>query len=295
MDYRRRITEVLLILVIIFSAFLFGPDLVSAYDRLASKIFFNPCKSPIEYSIGEVDSNFGQSADYFLSAAKDAEKMWESASGENLFEYKEGAKLKINFVYDYRQSATVNLNNLDNSIEKNDANYLQLKNNYDNYTAQYNANQTKINSLTLSYQKKKSNDVYNQITSLQQANNDLVPKINSLAEEINDMAKTVNTDINNYNDITQSVDKEFEQGNYVTDANKKEINIYQFEDRDKLIKVLAHEMGHALDIGHMDNPDDLMYALNAGDNQEITTEDLNALNAVCSSNPFGEAYKLFVH
>ena len=177
-----------MILVIIFSAFLFGPDLVSAYDRLASKIFFNPCKSPIEYSIGEVDSNFGQSADYFLSAAKDAEKMWESASGENLFEYKEGAKLKINFVYDYRQSATVNLNNLDNSIEKNDANYLQLKNNYDNYTAQYNANQTKINSLTLSYQKKKSNDVYNQITSLQQANNDLVPKINSLAEEINDFA-----------------------------------------------------------------------------------------------------------
>lgn len=295
MDYSRRITEALFILVILLSAFLFGPDLLSAYNQIAAKAFFNPCKSPIEYSIGQVDPKFGLSEDYLLSAVKDAENMWEKASGENLFEYNQNGELKINFVYDYRQNSTVELNNLDNTIEKDNAYYLKLKADYDNYVSQYDSNQSRLDSMVSSYRKKPTSKAYSDITSLEQVNNSLAVKINALANELNSLAGTLNLNVKNYNDIGQSLETEFEQGNYMSDSKTKEINIYQFGDREKLVKVLAHELGHALQIDHMNNPSDLMYALNVGENQEITAEDLSALKSVCSRNGWEEMFKLLVH
>jgi len=295
MDYGRRITEVLLILAILLAVFLFGPDFFPAYNRLISESFFNPCKNPIQYSIGQIDPKFGLSEDYFIGAVKDAENMWETASGENLFEYKPGAGLKINFIYDYRQSSTSELNNLNSAIEKDNADYSKLKADYDNYVSQYDSNKSKLDSLVSSYQKKPSDNIYSEIISLEQENSLLVSKINALAQQLNNLAGTVNLNVKNYNDIGQSVQTEFEQGNYVSDLKTKEINIYQFDDRDKLVKVLAHEMGHALDIGHMANPNDLMYALNVGENQEITPEDLSALKDVCSRNGWVEMEKLLFH
>ena len=72
-----------------------------------------------------------------------------------------------------------------------------------------------------------------------------------------------------------------EEGVYFFEDGKKEIDIYEFSSREKLIRVLAHEFGHALGLEHLDNPKAIMYYLNEGTNEKLTTDDLTALKQKC--------------
>ena len=65
------------------------------------------CRLPIYYSVGEVDSSFGLSEDEVRRVLSDAESIWEDATGRNLFTYKEGADLKVNFIFDERQQNAI--------------------------------------------------------------------------------------------------------------------------------------------------------------------------------------------
>jgi predicted Zn-dependent protease len=58
-------------------------------------------------------------------------------------------------------------------------------------------------------------------------------------------------------------------------------------DEDELMLVLAHEMGHALGIGHVDNPQSVMYRLmgnQARPGLELTEDDRYALMDICNNN-----------
>jgi predicted Zn-dependent protease len=263
--------------------FVFGPDISSSY----SDMFFNPCKTPIVYSIGNVDSGFGVSSDYLLSVVKEAEQSWESNYKSNLFEYLEGKGMKINLIYDYRQDSTQEINNLDNILGVDEDLYNELKKEYDNYVVQYNSINSKLDQLVSAYnqsgyKKKNAASDLSQIRLYESQRNDLVDKINNLQQQINNLAAKYNVTVKNYNNLTESIDSEFEQGNYVFDAQNKEINIYQFDNKETLVAVLIHEMGHALGLGHSEDPADIMYSVNAGESQDITEEDLNNINNICS-------------
>src|SRR3989338_684572 len=86
---------------------------------LAVREFFTwpaPCEKPIPYELGTFDPKFNISKDYFLTALKDAEAIWEKSITKDLFAYtpespREGI-LKINLIYDYRQQATDKLKSL---------------------------------------------------------------------------------------------------------------------------------------------------------------------------------------
>jgi predicted Zn-dependent protease len=68
----------------------------------------------------------------------------------------------------------------------------------------------------------------------------------------------------NSNKINSSLEKEFAGGEYVKDNGSTLINIYQFENEDKLVRLLEHELGHAIGLDHLENPNDIMYKINGG-------------------------------
>jgi len=111
-------------------------------------------------------------------------------------------------------------------------------------------------------------------------------EINDLAEEINKLVTQENNLVADYNEQIQDYrDKfgegeEFNQGEYIGDA----INIYEFQNRNDLIMVLAHELGHALGVGHVENSKSVMYYLMQDqdlENIKLSQEDLTAIKEIC--------------
>ncbi|MFZ2390715.1 MAG: matrixin family metalloprotease [Minisyncoccales bacterium] len=304
----KKILPILFVLLILSYAFVFQEDIIRAYKSILNRI--DSCPTPIAYSVGQFDTEFGISEEAFKSAIKEAEDIWEQASSRNLFEYSAEGKMKVSLIYDYRQESTSEISKLDDTLSKDYNYYLLLKSQYESLVSQYNKAGQELNSLIASYNqklatyeskvrawnKKRGTEAeYNQlnqekqeleslsatIKTKQNDINSMASSINQLASNLNTLASNLNLNIANYNDAVQSTDSEFEQGNYISGVDSREINIYQFENREKLVRVLAHELGHALGIDHLNGSEDIMYPYNIGKSSTITEADLTELNKTC--------------
>ncbi len=298
--------------LIIFGVFvfLFRTTILNDYYVLQDKYF--PCSRPISYSIGSFDTSFGISKADFLSDIQQAEMIWEKSINNELFVYKiEGGDLKINLIFDNRQANTFKLKDINQTIEGDKTSYNNLKSKLDSLQKEYSAKKSIFDSkvVALEDSRKKYEDqvtywnnqggapkvTYDQlnqekkniesavaiVNQLQSDLNISATEINNLINQLNSFASSVNGQVKNYNTINNSLGQEFEEGSYVVDQNGKQIDIYQFENKDKLIRVLVHELGHALDLEHVDNKNAVMYRLNDGINLNLTVDDINLLKAHC--------------
>ena len=101
-----------------------------------------PCASPITYSIGSVDARFGISKNTLAGELKDAEAIWEKASGKDLFAYAEaGGEVTVRLIYDERQAATDTLKAAGMQMDKSKAGYDTLKTRYDALSAEVRTDQ----------------------------------------------------------------------------------------------------------------------------------------------------------
>jgi predicted Zn-dependent protease len=68
---------------------------------------------------------------------------------------------------------------------------------------------------------------------------------------------------------------------YESDGINSKIDIFEFSSRSKLVRVLAHEFGHAIGIEHVVDPKAIMYRLNEANSETLTQDDIAALKEKC--------------
>ena len=248
--------------------FIFRNPLLNLWLQLRNQYF--PCLQPIAYSLGEFDKRFGVSQKDFLSAVSQAELVWEKPIAKELFAYQPDGKLKINLIYDIRQEATVKLQKLGLSVKDDQASYDAVKAKYNAMKAEYAKEKAVLGSLIAAFEVRKqkyeaevkywnkrggaNKEVYNQLEADRIAlNNEIavinqkqdelnakVDDINALVVVLNRLAASLNITAEKYNQIGDQLPGEFEEGSYQSGPQGQSIDIYQFDNKAKLVRVLAH-------------------------------------------------------
>lgn len=270
-----------------------------------------PCTKPILYSIGSLDKRFGISEETLKKDIKLAADGWGSILDRNLFEYSEAASLKINLIYDYRQESMTILNRLGIIIKNNSETYHTLKTKYDSLMVTYREDKATFDNDVKNYTSKKAtyerdvtywnshegitqkkyqelqqmrvdiNTLAAKISNEQAQINTTIATINALVPPMNRLIQELNLNVGSINAVGVETGKQFNEGEYVEDKEGKRINIYLFDDNDQLIRVLKHEIGHALGVVHVGDSKAIMYYYNDGINDQFTAADMAALNIAC--------------
>lgn len=292
----------------VFGTFLVLMLSVSGYGYY--NVAYSVCRIPVYYDIGVIDPAFHLTTEEARAAISDAESIWEDATGKNLFSYKKGGSLKINFVYDSRQKVTTEARKAKEALDaKAKVNkdiqkkyedmrtaYLGVKKTYDTNVKNYEARLASYNTEVATWNTKGGapNSVYARLaetkktldTEHQALNktadslNALAKKLNTLGDQGNDVVNAYNKDVDRFNAKYGKRD-EFTEGDY----QNGRINIYQFDDLKELRLVLAHELGHAISLGHVSDAASIMHYMMGGQSPTTTpTEvDMAEFHRVCGT------------
>lgn len=296
------------------SVILFATIVLAVYSQALNWHLFalKACAQPITYSLGTFDNRFNISQEQFLADINKAVQIWDQPINKTLFQYSPAGKLKINLVYDFRQAATDKLKSLGFTIDDSESSYDVLKARYDSSTSDYKIRKQKLDAAIAAYEQQRKTyeqlvDYWNaqggaprnmveqlnkqrdQLTALaadinrqKDELNALVDSINAMASTLNRLGSALNLNVSQYNNVGSSRGQEFEEGVYQSDSSGQKIEIYEFDSQNKLVRVLAHELGHALGLEHINsNPAAIMYYLNQGKNQSLTAEDVLAVKQLC--------------
>jgi len=278
----------------------------------ATKVIYpkKKCAEPLTYSIGQFDTEFDISKETFQTAIQDAAAVWEAHTQRNLFEYDPNASFAIDLVYDERQRRTVAREATEEQLQELEQRQSGYKEQYENIKAVYDRQREEYENLQrkheqnrksyeeavqywnqrggappeeyqeLQERKEELNNLQSKLKEKRSQLNALVVQLNRISSESNETATKYEQTAETYADRFGTTQR-FNQGEYRGGT----IQIYQFEDGTDLRLVLAHELGHALGIEHVNDPAAVMHHLMQDQsitNISLATADVEALRDVCN-------------
>lgn len=302
-----------------FSQFAVAILLVALYlfyaggNRTDSFDIDHSCNTPLTFKVGEIDDRFHISERELIEIIERTSHVWSEPVGLPVAIYSEHGEVEINLVYDQDQQLTDRESQFSNQLREKEFQISTLEKQHqerlESYNRQVSVYQQESNRLQQSIQNlnewvNEKNDEggfnENQLQEFElrkeriDEESDRLNReerfLSGLAEELNSELDFLNRMINEKNDLvreyneTFSGTRRFTQGTYEWRGNRKWINIYQFTGRDELILVLAHEMGHALGLDHVDNPESVMHQMMGGQAKvelSLSEEDQKALRNRC--------------
>jgi len=276
---------------------------------------------PIGWRIGEIDPRFGLTEDEVRSAVERAVGLWEGAVARDLFAHDPAQGIPISLEYDHRQErrmerqrARADLDGLLERLEDAKARLRSAEQDVEARLASLRQRQDALNEATRRHNQRVREwnfrggappDVVQDINeerrrlerqqstlrleessmrALQQQADRYVEEHNALVEEYNAL-------VNRYNEQFGEGWQE-EAGRYESMGGRsgfRSITVFVAENLDHLALVLAHELGHALGIDHVEHdPSALMspftpHERDGGYVLRLTEADIAALEAALAA------------
>lgn len=296
--------------------FFFAVLSIGNTDPTANSIGPPPlCDVPLTWRIASIDSRFDLDMETLKELAGEAAGLWSDALGQKMLAYSDSGQVAVNLIYSNAQEFTDDEQALSNNISKKKLHYQTLEQFYRQLSFSYKQKLIEFNEINSRLQKthqeykqtasrwntgmvvsKEENDklenLKDKISRLHKESEQKLTGLNKLIIRMQEQSVAVNNLADRINELVYQhrekfySEKTFHQGSYFKAAEKRKINIYQFDNLDKLKLVLAHEMGHALGISHVNNPTSVMYYLMEAQNArnlQLSEEDINALKKKCKS------------
>jgi len=282
-----------------------------------------PCATPLPWRIARVDPEFGISADQAHEAVVAAARLWERAARATLFPHDSAAGMPIRFVFDERQADTQARNRIIADLEREgarlatwretlaarDREVARLRDSLDTALrdlgeriATFNATVSQWNDAggapdSVFYRMRARE------SELQRENEELQRRREALArmqDSLRIEAERFNRDAEAHARRAESFEatspaRMVESGQYREAARidpdgtvtvEREVRIYRYDDWDGLVLLIAHELGHALGLGHVEESGSVMSEAHArtgpgGRAPDLHAADIEAAREVC--------------
>jgi peptidoglycan hydrolase CwlO-like protein len=275
---------IIIVIILVVALGLSNRTLLS--EKADAFLYQSPCDTPKTFRIGTIDSRFGITQSELITDAREAANVWKNEAGMPLLQYDANASMPINMLYDQRQALNSQISNLDNqtSQQKNELKpEIAL---YEQQAADFKKKSDDLNAQIQEWNSKGGapEDVYNKLKAqqdaLQQQADQLQQKasqLNQSTDQYNQQVQQLNQKVDTFNNALQYKP---EEGEYSRDGADEKIDIYFDNSRQELIHTLAHEMGHAIGLGHNNNIHSIMYPRT---NMVVipSADDISALAEVC--------------
>ena len=274
-----------------------------------------PCSEPLTFQVGDIDDRFQVSEAELADLLESISETWSEAADKTVMKYADDGEIRVNLVYDNEQQMTDSerqyrdrLRREEQEISRLEAEYERMNNRFDEKSADYQDDsaelQQEIDGLNawvneqnsaggfydddLERFEERKTEIDQKAINLNGRAEQLMAEadeLNRFLDEINKKIDHKNNLIKEYNQTFSGVQR-FTQGTYEWKGDDRWINVFQFSSHRELELVIAHEMGHAIGIDHVSNPESVMHHLmgnQSGTTLQLSEEDVRALNNICSS------------
>ncbi len=274
-----------------------------------------PCAAPMSWRIGGIDRGFSISEADALDAVRNAGALWERATGTTLFRVGEGDGFPVTFEFDARQAEIderrqrqAALDAERQGIEARRAELEEDARRLDSDIGEYDLDAREHQRAVRAYNnemataRRRRDLTEAEQRELARTGEELereARRLQARARELNARSDAFGRDSDRLNAWIEAFgarqsahvgavpasptqagryDETVEWTNGETDRVDRRIRIFQFSDVDGLVLTLAHELGHALGLGHAAGPGALMSEVMPADAGAILTGGLTPVD-----------------